>query len=222
MSEPEKSNPTSETASETPKKKSSKMLLIIIVVVLLAGGGGGAYYWFSASASAAESEDEDSHSSDKKSKSKKDSEDSAEEEEESHETEESDHGEKSAKKASSSSTKTGEPLKDALPDDEDVTQIVELQAFMVNLADEDQDRYLRLTVNLGVGGEEGAHDKPDPLFISRVRNAMLAVLAVKTSEEVLSGAGKAKLRKQLLKAAQAASEHPHVEAIYITDFIVQL
>ena len=30
------------------------------------------------------------------------------------------------------------------------------------------------------------------------------------------------LRKELLKAAQAASEEPHVQAIYITDFIVQL
>ena len=51
---------------------------------------------------------------------------------------------------------------------------------------------------------------------------MLAVLTTKKSEDVLSVEGKTKLRKELLEAAQAASEEPHVEAIYITDFIVQL
>ena len=55
-----------------------------------------------------------------------------------------------------------------------------------------------------------------------IPNAMLAVIADKKSEDVLTVEGKAKLRKELLKAAQAASEEPHVRAIYITDFIVQL
>lgn len=51
---------------------------------------------------------------------------------------------------------------------------------------------------------------------------MLAVLAQKKSDDVLSAEGKVKLRKELLKAAQAVSTEPEVEAIYITDFIVQL
>ena len=51
---------------------------------------------------------------------------------------------------------------------------------------------------------------------------MLAVLSDKKSEEILSVEGKTKLRKELLQAAQAASENPEVKAIYITDFIVQL
>lgn len=107
-----------------------------------------------------------------------------------------------------------------LPDDANVKQVVELQPFIVNLSDVESARYLRMSVSLGIGDE--GEEKPDPLFLTRVKNAMLTVLTTKKSEDVLSVEGKTKLRQELLKAAQAASEKPHVEAIYITDFIVQL
>jgi flagellar FliL protein len=67
-----------------------------------------------------------------------------------------------------------------------------------------------------------SEEKPGTLFTTRIRNAMLALLTTKTSEDVLTVEGKAKLRKELLRAARAASEEPKVEAIYITEFIVQL
>jgi flagellar FliL protein len=104
--------------------------------------------------------------------------------------------------------------------EEDVAKVIELSPFIVNLADVEQARYLRMTVSLGVG--EGASEKPDQVFTTKVRNAMLAVLTNKTSAEVLSIDGKAKLRKELLEAAQKASSQPEVKAVYITDFIVQL
>ena len=91
----------------------------------------------------------------------------------------------------------------------------------MNLADTEQARYLRMSVSLGIGEGEGS-EKPEQLFMTRVRNAMLAVLSDKNSEEILSVEGKTKLRKDLLKAAQAAADEPEVQAIYITDFIVQL
>lgn len=103
--------------------------------------------------------------------------------------------------------------------EEDVKQVVELQPFIVNLADADETRYLRLTLSVGVG-EIG--EKPSEVFITRVRNAILAVLTTKKSEEVLTIEGKAELRKEILEAAQEASEEPKVLAVYITDFIVQM
>ena len=109
----------------------------------------------------------------------------------------------------------------ALPEDEEVKSVVELQPFIVNLADMEQARYLRMTVSVGIS-EEGGEEKPDSLFLTRVKNAMLSVLTVKKSSDVLSVEGKQKLREELLQAAQAASSHPKVHAIYITDFIVQL
>ncbi len=113
-------------------------------------------------------------------------------------------------------------LKDSLPDDSEVKRVIELQPFIVNLADTDKDRYLRLSISLGVGEEEKGGEKADPVFNTRVRNAVLAVLSSKKSEDILSVEGKNKLRLELLKAAQVVSEEPHVSAIYITEFIVQL
>ena len=98
--------------------------------------------------------------------------------------------------------------------------MLELQPFIINLADQGEAHYLRMTVSIGIG--ETKEEKPDPLLTTRVRNAMLAVLTTKTSEEVLTEQGKAVLRKELLKAARAAVEEPSIEAIYITDFIVQM
>jgi flagellar FliL protein len=109
----------------------------------------------------------------------------------------------------------------SLPEDEEVKSVVELQPFIVNLADLESARYLRMTVSVGIG-EEGGEEKPDSLFLTRVKNAMLSVLSVKKSSDVLSVEGKQKLREELLQAAQAASSKPKVHAIYITDFIVQL
>jgi len=211
MSETEKEKTSAETAApdETKKKKGGKKIIIVLVIfLLLAAGGGGFYYWRSSSAATAETTDK--KSGDKKSQAKKESDEASEETDK----------DKADKKTSEKST---DPLKNALPEDEDVKKIIELQPFIVNLADTEQARYLRMTISLGIdGAEEEESEKPDQLFMTRVRNAMLAVLSDKKSDEILSVEGKTKLRKELLEAAQAASEEPEVKAIYITDFIVQL
>jgi flagellar protein FliL len=214
MSEPEKA-----TTEAAPKKGGKKLIIIIaLVVVLLGGAGGGFFYWRSSTAAAAENPEKDAKAS-KKAKEKK----AADDEEAIEEDKADKSGEKSEKSDANTEKKPSvNSLKASLPEDENVKQVIELQPFIVNLADAEDARYLRLTVSLGVGGEEGKAEKPDTLFTTRVRNAMLAVLAEKKSDDVLSVEGKVKLRKELLKAAQAVSTEPEVEAIYITDFIVQL
>jgi flagellar protein FliL len=196
-------------APEGNKGGKKKYILIAVLIIALAGSGGGFYYWRTVSAAkAAEAVPAETDKKDsKRSSAKKDA---------ATETEEKGAGEKKTSKNGD------DPLSTALPDDEDVKKIIELPPFIVNLADVDQARYLRMTVSLGVGGEEGGSEKPDQLFITRVRNAILAVLSNKKSDDVLTVDGKSKLRAELLKAAQAASEEPEVRAIYITDFIVQL
>ena len=198
------SEPTNENeAAEGGGGKSKLFLIIGLVVVLLVGGGAGYYFMFM---NGAKDGDE---KSEKKSKKKKKSKKPKVEPEEDESDDES------------SGSDADRSLAEALQDDEDVKQVVELQPFIVNLADVEEARYLRMTVSLGIGGDEGGHD-PDPIFLARVKNAMLAVLSVKKSEDVLTVKGKSKLRKELLEAAQSADEDGHVEAIYITDFIVQL
>lgn len=205
------SAPSSTEPSAAPKKSKKKLIIIFALVLLIVGGGGGGFLFYKRAIAATPETAEKS----KKSK-------AADNEEESEE--EGSDGEESKEEGEESEGSHEEDS--AHIDDSEVKQIIELQPFIVNLADKDEARYLRLTVNVGVGesegGEGGEKGKVDPLFTTRVRNAMLAVLTTKTSDEVLSAEGKNTLRKELLKATRKASEEPQVHAIYITDFIVQL
>jgi flagellar FliL protein len=194
-------------------KKKKPLLLIIVAVVVLAVGGGGAFLFLKRGNAA---EGEAAEKDKKTEKGKKKAKDEEEEEEEEDAPEEQATTDKDGKAAKSKFS----VKKLDLPDDKDVKKIIELQPFVVNLADKEDSRYLRMSVSLGVG--ESKEEKPDPILMTRVRNAMLAVLTSKTAEEILTQEGKSILRKELLKAARAAIEEPHIEAIYITDFIVQM
>jgi flagellar protein FliL len=188
---------------EAPPAKSRKKLLIIALAALLVIGGGGFYFFrvrTAAAADAAKAKDK----GEKKKKSKEDEEAAP-------------AGDEKSPAESGNSKKV---LEISVPDDSEVKQVVELQPFIVNLADDSEPRYLRMTVSVGLA--ESGEVKPDPLFTTKVRNAMLAILTSKRSEEILTVEGKATLRKELLRAAQAAVSEPEVHAIYITDFIVQL
>jgi flagellar FliL protein len=120
--------------------------------------------------------------------------------------------------AASPAAKKVEPADRA--EDSEVKEVIELQPFIVNLADKNETRYLRMTISLGVG--ETSEGKADPLFTTRVRNAILGVITTRTSDQILTSEGKAHLRKDMLEAARTAVEKPEVHAIYITDFIVQM
>jgi flagellar FliL protein len=229
MSQPET------TTGQAPKKSKLKLIIIALVVLLLAGAGGGFFYFRSSSVAAAEKssgKSEKGHGKSKKSAADEDEEATDESADEEHAKDEhakdgkakDEHaGDVKSEGKASKEASAKQLLSASLPDDEHVKQIVEMQPFIVNLTDSEQARYLRLTVSLGIGESEAGHEgKPDPLFITRVRNAMLAVLSVKKSDDILTVEGKTKLRKELLKAAKAASHEPQVEAIYITDLIVQM
>jgi len=75
-----------------------------------------------------------------------------------------------------------------------------------------------MTISLGVAETE---DKIDPLFTTRIRNAILATISTRTSEQILSSKAKP-MRKEMLSAARAAASKPEVLTIYITDFIIQM
>lgn len=117
--------------------------------------------------------------------------------------------------------KAGAGQKHATQGDEtDVKEVIELQPFIVNLADRNETRYLRMTISLGVSDSNEA--KADPIYTTRVRNAILAVITTKSSDQVLTVEGKSELRKEMLNAARSAVDKPEIQAIYITDFIVQM
>jgi flagellar FliL protein len=228
MSENIEEVPAVSAVPAAPAKK-SKLLLIIILVVVLAIGGGATWFFFLSSDEDAEEEstsDESEHEEEKpKKKAKKATlkEKHEEDEEEHGEDEEDDEEEEHVEpsKVSKEGIANAKAVSLLVPKDKEVTKIVELQPFVLNLADKDENRFLRLTLSLGLGTEGEEEEKPDPLFITRARNALLAVLMTKTSSDVLTIEGKVILRKEMLRAVQRASKEPHVKALYITELIVQ-
>lgn len=202
--------PATAPAEEAQAKKSKLPIIIIAAVIVVALGGGGAFFFLKRGQAAESAEKDKKAAKDGKGKHKEDE----EEEADAH----AEDGEKGKEGADGKPKFSVKRLN--LPDDKDVKNIIELAPFVVNLADKGEARYLRLVVSIGIG--ETKEEKPGPLVTTRVRNAMLAVLITKTSDEVLTDEGKATMRKQLLKAAQAAVEELPIEAVYITDFIVQL
>jgi len=205
MSEAENAN-VPEEAGEKPKSKMKLIILILVVLLVLGGAGAGYYFFMGGFAKDGDGEERAQNSTKKKKKKKKADEEDAQDSEDNSGADEED---------------LSDDYEDSIPDDEDVKHVIEIKPFVVNLADGGEAHYLRITVSLGVS-EVSEEEKPNKLYLARVKNAMLSVLSSKTSEEVLSVEGKSKLRKQLLKAAQAAAVEPEVHAIYITDFIVQL
>jgi flagellar FliL protein len=204
MSETPATDSTQKSTPAAPKSR-KKLILIIVLLLLMAGGGGVAsWLYFGGAVSEAKA---DKGKRGRKSQPPADEHPGADGEE----TEgEGSRDQKGVTKEHPS-----------LPDDEEVKEVIELQPFIVNLSDSNEARYLRATISLGLA--EGENEKkPDPLFTTRVRNALLTVLSAKSSSEVLSSEGKAKLRTELLEAARSTVGGPEVRAIYITDFIVQL
>jgi flagellar protein FliL len=200
------------SADNTGKSsKGSKKILVIVLLLLVGIGGGGFFYLNQVKAADAK---ENGKSNKKGQKSKKGKEKKGQQKRLKDEQDQI---------ADGKSSQESEDYSLELPEDENVKQIIELQPFIVNLADQDESRYLRISISVGVGeSKTKEEEKIDPLLITRLRNAMLTTLMRKRSDEIRSVEGKAKLKKQLLESAHLAIEEPEVEAIYITDFIIQL
>jgi flagellar basal body-associated protein FliL len=77
-----------------------------------------------------------------------------------------------------------------------VQSTLHLDSFVLNLADADQRSYLRVGIDLGLN-HELKRDEPVP--VAQVRDAILAVLAEGKVDELMTPAGKTKLKENLLR-----------------------
>ncbi len=205
--------PANNSNPESAKKPANKLVLVLIaVIVLLIAGGGGAFFYINK----VKADDEGASSKNTEPKESK-----AKSVKKSHDQEDEEDESEDLAGITDEKSKKSKAVALLLPKDKNVKHVMELQPFILNLADTDENRYLRLAVSVGLGGEVNPEEKPDPLFIARLRNALLAVLMTKSSADVLSIEGKVTLRKELLKAAKKVIEEPEIETIYITELIVQ-
>ncbi len=105
-----------------------------------------------------------------------------------------------------------------------VKAVMHLESFVVNLADPEENRFLRVGIDLGLEnpvsakeGKEGEAQVPT----ARIRDCILEVLSTWHSDALLAPEGKQKLKDELIKALHARAPELGVKEVYFTDFLVQ-
>ena len=106
---------------------------------------------------------------------------------------------------------------------EKIKSMMNLEPFLVNLADPDATRFVKVTFRLGLDqaklGEEYASD---PVILTATRDRILTLLSQKTSDDILSAEGKQKLREEILKKINPILPKGRIVEVFIMDFVVQL
>ncbi len=106
-----------------------------------------------------------------------------------------------------------------------ISSVIVLEPFIVNLADKDEPRYVRINISLGLvteNKEEGKEILKDAVIVSQLRDSIVSVLSLKTAAELNSLEGKKSLRRELLKAIRKKVKKPRISEVYITDIIIQM
>lgn len=220
------SEPEAKADDKGKKKGGNKLFLIIGVVVLLLGGGGG-YWWFAKSA-AAEGEHAEGTGGEASGEEHADADSHDDDADAEH-----DEDETAAKKKKRKKNKQPAAM-------------VDLDPFVVNLADPAGNRYVKARISLGVdeaeaaaelgggggdaaagahgggGGEEDAGAAAGhALTKTRVRAVILEILASYTAEEITSRDGKTSLKEEIIEEVSALLHNGEVMEVLLTDLIVQ-
>ena len=100
--------------------------------------------------------------------------------------------------------------------------IVAMDQFLVNLADKDAQRFLRVKLGLVVETKKDGEDlSKEEVAKARLRSAILEVLALQTAERLVTPEGKSELKKAIAERSNAALGEKKVLDVLFTDFVVQ-
>lgn len=101
--------------------------------------------------------------------------------------------------------------------------VLHLEGFVVNLADPEENHFLRLGIDLGLDRPlgSGGHGGKAEIPTSRIRDTILSVLTTWRSDALLAQDGKAKLKEELARALRERTPELGVREVYFTDFLVQ-
>ena len=123
--------------------------------------------------------------------------------------------------------KTAEDPKKA--EEEKVAEMLEkgavlpLEPFVVNLADTDAARYLRIKVSLMVDDKAKVKELTENQALQlKVRDVILQSLTVKTSKDLINEEGKNKLRHEIQEKAAIYFREPKLVDVMFTEFVIQL
>ena len=101
--------------------------------------------------------------------------------------------------------------------------VVPLEPFVVNLADSDTARYLRVKISLMVDDKSKLKEVEENQALQlKVRDVILQTLTRKTSHDLINDEGKKKLRKEIQDEVGPFFKEPKLNDVMFTEFVIQL
>jgi flagellar FliL protein len=101
--------------------------------------------------------------------------------------------------------------------------VVPLEPFVVNLADSDTARYLRIKISLMVDDKSKVKEIEENQALQlKVRDVILQTLTRKTSQDLMNDDGKKKLRKEIQDQVGPFFKAPKLNDVMFTEFVIQL
>ena len=101
----------------------------------------------------------------------------------------------------------------------EIKSTLHLETFVLNLADPEQRAYLRVGIDLGLNHEAKPGEESPP--VAQVRDTILGVLAEAHVDDLMTSAGKTKLKQDLLHALEQLVPQKGVEEVYFTELLIQ-
>jgi len=101
--------------------------------------------------------------------------------------------------------------------------VLPLEPFVVNLADPDAARYLRIRISLMVEDKSHAKELSENQALQlKVRDVILQSLTAKTSHDLINEEGKNKLRHEIQEKIAVYFQEPKLVDVMFTEFVIQL
>ena len=95
--------------------------------------------------------------------------------------------------------------------------------FVVNLADADAARYLKIKINLMIDDKSKLKEVSENQALQlKIRDVILQSLTAKTSQDLMNDEGKNKLRHELQEKVGLYFREPKLVDIMFTEFVIQL
>lgn len=123
-------------------------------------------------------------------------------------------GDSGATKGKSSEVHAGEE-----PEMESIGPVIDMDPFVLNLSDRDQNRYLKVSIKLQLDRPEIETDFEDKL--PAIRDALLVLLTSKEARGLRTVEGKMLVREEIGGRINSIMKRGKVRQIFFTDFIIQ-
>ena len=97
--------------------------------------------------------------------------------------------------------------------------IKELDPFVLNLADREELRYLKMTIQLEL--DQAETEAEFEKRVPAIRDALLVLLTSKESHHLRTVNGKRRIREEIMSRANRLMHNGKITNVFFTDFIIQ-